>query len=484
MTYFFDNHLEFVTEDVRKIRPVTTVTPESLDKRCSVLLPKWMIEGKTILDLGSCLGAFGHWALANGAKHYTGVEVQQAFCLKSENLLGKYWDSSNFKILNSDIVQFLSNCTEKYDIVVACGVIHGTVNVISTLQQITNISSNYVVIESLDVPEPTTPAIIFKAHSMTSKYALYPYSGWTPLIGYTALQYVMHEYDFVIDGERIYPERITESHDAYNDSVDNTKYSDAEFSTIAIPSRYMVRYKKQKTTKTSLENKIRQKVVLQRSVVSTENFKTKKPDVWKFDDAVAKRFQEEAKNNIPDYERVINMCLELANRKYNKECRVVDVGSALGHTMDKFISAGYTNTIGIEYSQDMMNNSSHSDKVILSDVWPTEIQADFVMANWTLHFVVERKDYLQNIYDSLSEGGTLIVSDKTAQTELIKELYYDFKRTNGVSNEYIYEKEQKLKGFMFPYTAEWYTDTLKDVGFKNIQVINAKLGFVTFYCEK
>jgi SAM-dependent methyltransferase len=480
MTYFFDNFPEFVETDVRKVRGTTTVSTESLHKRCSVLLPSWLVEGKTILDLGHCLGAFGHWALSNGATHYTGVDIQKQFCSNSEVILGKYWQSDKFQIVCSDVLQFLKTNKTQYDIVVASGVIHGYLDAMGLLKQITEHSKQFVVIETLDIPEPEFPTILFKTHKMTSKYAMYHYSGFTPLIGFNALRAVMNEYGYSMHGERIYPERILNSHDAYNDSVEIK--NDA---TSSVPNRYMVRYVKTSTVKKSLEHSIStNKVGMNNTMININNYVVNKPEMWKFDDALAKRFQEEATNNIPDYELVIDMCLDIAKFNLDKDACIVDVGSALGHTMSKFIDIGYDDVIGIESSQAMIDNAKHKDKVILSDTFPAEINSDFVMANWTLHFVVERKKYIQDVFNSLSDGGVFIISDKTTQTAVIKELYYDFKRANGVSDEYIYEKEQKLQGYMHPYPVDWYTDTLKEIGFKNIQIINAKLGFVTFYCEK
>jgi trans-aconitate methyltransferase len=206
--------------------------------------------------------------------------------------------------------------------------------------------------------------------------------------------------------------------------------------------------------------------------------------MWQFDNELALRFQKEAETNIPDYERVIDLCIDIANLKFNKESTIVDVGSALGYTIDKFNQNGYPYVFGVESSQAMIDNSKQQAYIKLSDTFPTEWNPDFVMANWTLHFVDERKQYIDAIYNSLTENGALVITDKTTQTDEVKELYYNFKRNNGVRNEYIYEKEQKLKGYMNLLPVEWYMNTLKEVGFKNIQIINAKLGFITFYAEK
>ena len=205
--------------------------------------------------------------------------------------------------------------------------------------------------------------------------------------------------------------------------------------------------------------------------------------MWEFNEEVANRFDQEAKTNIPDYERVIDLCLNIAKIKgFSFDINVVDVGSATGHTVDKFIQAGYQYTWGVESSQFMIDKSLHKQNIILSDKFPT-IPCEMVMANWTLHFVKQRREYIKSIYDNMT-GGVFVLTDKTTQTKEIKELYYQFKVFNGVSKEYIIKKEEQLKGYMALASVDWYLNTLKEVGFKNIQIINASLGFVTFYAEK
>ena len=57
----------------------------------------------------------------------------------------------------------------------------------------------------------------------------------------------MNEYGYAMHGDRIYPEAILNSHDAYNDKL-GSELSDV----YGMPVRYMVRYKKQFTMKHSL----------------------------------------------------------------------------------------------------------------------------------------------------------------------------------------------------------------------------------------
>ena len=200
--------------------------------------------------------------------------------------------------------------------------------------------------------------------------------------------------------------------------------------------------------------------------------------MWKFDSEVAERFQNEAQTNIPDYERVIDMCIEVA-QSFPKSSKIVDVGSALGHTMGKFTQAGYTNIWGIDTSAEMNARNPFKQFVHQSADFVGG-PYDIVLCNWTMHFMLDKETYLQQIYDNTNPGGVLILSDKTTQSETVKRMYYDFKRANGVSDDYIKQKEEALKGCMHTVPCETYFNLLRDAGFSSIEIINSKYGFVTF----
>jgi hypothetical protein len=137
--------------------------------------------------------------------------------------------------------------------------------------------------------------------------------------------------------------------------------------------------------------------------------------------------------------------------------------------------------MGVDNSLAMIEKSLYSDTIIHSSTFPIN-KYKLVLINWTLHFIIDKQEYLQSVYDSL-DNGYLILTDKTKQSDTVKEMYYDFKRNNGVADEYIYQKEDSLKTIMHCESVEWYTSHLTAIGF-NIEIIHADLGFVTFLCYK
>jgi SAM-dependent methyltransferase len=216
--------------------------------------------------------------------------------------------------------------------------------------------------------------------------------------------------------------------------------------------------------------------------VTPELVKETKP--WKFDAAVAERFQKEAESHIPDYQKVIDLSIDLLENHFeSKEIKVIDVGSALGHTIECLLDRGFHNVKGVDKSQDMISRSKFSDRITNSDSLPGE-KYHAVIINWTLHFIQDKERYLRDVYNSLPENGVLILTDKMVQSEIVKNQYYDWKISNGVSKEQIKEKEQKLIGVMLSEDPEWYLSTIKKIGFRSINLVNSRFNFNTLYCVK
>lgn len=207
---------------------------------------------------------------------------------------------------------------------------------------------------------------------------------------------------------------------------------------------------------------------------------------WTFDQNVANRFQHEAQAHIPDYDRVIDLSMACVRQVFGPDLgiHIVDVGSALGHTMHRFITAGYQNVHGIDNSPAMIGSSLYPDRVFNSSQFVGQDQWHVVLANWTLHFVQEREQYLSNIFAGMKSGGLLIVTDKMDHSTELENLYHDFKRSNGVSEQIIHTKKESLQGVLTTQPLSWYMDVLNKLGFQQVQVINTRYMFSTLYARK
>jgi 2-polyprenyl-3-methyl-5-hydroxy-6-metoxy-1,4-benzoquinol methylase len=486
---FFSQYPEFVEQDSRKDRGFSQVTIETLDNRHQVSAPSWLVDGMTVLDLGSCLGATGHWVLSHGCTHYTGVEVQPELAATSRTLLSKYWKDTQYSIVEQDLRSFLDQeiaAGKKYDVIVMVGVIYAFLDTYNILSKLAEICDYSMVIDSIYPWNMTTPDVpiidVIRWQHINSSDSNTAFQGAGSRPAPNALRIMMETLGYENKEGLLYPKPVENKdvHDSYITPIERPGSKSYK-----LPARYMMRF--YKTEQTSIKQ-VGDYVVSNNKDKKVEMAKAPPvavADTWVFDETVAKRFQQEAETHIPDYARVIKMCMEYTNQVYNtnKSINIIDVGSALGNTMDSFISQGYTNVTGVDNSQSMIASSKYPDQVTLSNTFP-QGQYDVVLANWTLHFVTERKQYIQDIYDSMTHNGMLILSDKMDHSLETENLYYDFKRANGVPEDVIQKKKTALVGVLVTKPLQWYLDTLKEIGFTDIQVINSRFMFSTIYARK
>jgi len=207
------------------------------------------------------------------------------------------------------------------------------------------------------------------------------------------------------------------------------------------------------------------------------------PSDWKFDETIAPVFVEHARKHIPNYESVTDKCARYCELNLSKDSKIIDVGCATGHTIQKLYARGFTNLHGIDNSKKMIDLApSDIATYTVSDRFPKG-QYDMILCNWTLHFMEDKVSYLQDIYDSLIDNGTMIISEKTSIESAMIEMYHDHKMNLGVSKEKIKEKQKRIENVMFIKSVEWYQQTLRTMGFK-VNIIDADWCFTTFMCKK
>lgn len=478
---FFQQHSEFVEKDNRQQRPHTPVTAETLTRKHEAMAPVQLVKGKTVLDLGSCIGASGHWVLSNGATKYTGVEFQKEYVESSRTLLSKHWSTDQFQIIHADLEKFLAETVEKYDVVLACGIIYGFLNTHGLLKSISNIANHCVIVDTSYPTELThyrsSVIDIVNIQHMIKSDGESSYLGLGARPSPAALHRLMQNLGFENKENLIFPKRVTDNqvHDTYHDLVDREHG-------VKTPARYIMRFfKTGERSNSAIEN-----LIANKNVVAMPGLPNMIKDIpqWEFDEEVANRFQREAETHIPDYQKVIDLSIEIIENKFKRtDISIIDVGSALGHTLDCLKNKGFDILKGVEASTAMIEKSKHKELITHSRSFPTG-KYNVVLVHWTLHFIKEREKYLRDIYDNLEDGGILILTDKMAQDTVSKDLYYKWKVSNGVSWEVIKEKEQKLVDILDALPISWYLDTMSKIGFKNINLVNSRFNFNTLISSK
>ncbi|CAB4129210.1 SmtA SAM-dependent methyltransferases [uncultured Caudovirales phage] len=204
---------------------------------------------------------------------------------------------------------------------------------------------------------------------------------------------------------------------------------------------------------------------------------------WEFNADVAKTFVEHARQHIPNYDQVIDKCVDLCEYCLEENSPIIDVGCATGETIRRLSVAGFSNLTGVEASHAMLKHCNYDvARYIHTDRFPEET-FDAVLCNWTLHFIKDKVKYLLDIKQNLQPGGIFVLSEKTSIDPVAINFYHKWKHSQGVSWEDILAKEQAVKDIMHINSTQWYLDTLDSIGFKSIQIIDASWCFTTFLCK-
>ncbi|MGB0849360.1 MAG: class I SAM-dependent methyltransferase [Thiolinea sp.] len=494
----FDNYPAFYQEDNRRHRGFNPTSKAFIEAKYATLLPKKLIKDKTILDLGSCNGSAGQWALFHGAKHYTGVEIQENYVEQSRQLLAHWQDRVD--IIQQDVSSFLhQSVDDTFDIILLAGMLYHFVDTKQVIDQVCRISKQQVVVETNYPPGmrsgklPTDIAVTeyVMDQEVNLDHGNQSMLGISATTSLSALDLLFRLNGFAKQENKL----------SFPLKPETAIYDESALGISELQIRFAVRYyQNPQQTLHSLENNLSTGLGQKRSwendpvaIARTKQYQQRAdtlssqaaPGEWKFDAQVAEVFDGIARREIPDYLRVIDLCVRLIAKDKHTQPKIIDVGSATGETLRQLHQAGYRNLYGVEASADMIARSFNQATLIHSGQFPeSHGPFDYVLNNWTLHFIRDPLTYLKAIWRSMTPGGTLILSDKVASSARVHDLYHDYKRNHGVTDEEIEKKRRQIEGVLITYPLSWYLNALNNTGFEQIEIINANTAFVTFMAIK
>jgi tRNA (cmo5U34)-methyltransferase len=125
--------------------------------------------------------------------------------------------------------------------------------------------------------------------------------------------------------------------------------------------------------------------------------------------------------------------------------------------------------------------------VVEGDILDTRLSnASMVVLNYTLQFlpVADRDSMIRRIFDSLVEGGLLVLSEKVvdpdpAMEALLADLHREHKRRNDYSALEISRKRAALENVLIPETVDQHRDRLLRTGFRSAAVWLRYFNFVS-----
>lgn len=212
------------------------------------------------------------------------------------------------------------------------------------------------------------------------------------------------------------------------------------------------------------------------------------PGEWRFDQDVSKAFDSHVRKSVPFYEEIQRMVIELSEYFVRDQSVVYDLGSSTGTTLGLLSSthAGKEDVqyIGFDLSEFMINEARkkvnrpnvrfHHKNIMDIEFSPP---ANFVTSLFTLQFLTlaERRKLLARIHQGMIEGGGFLFVEKVCAEhssfeDIWTELYWDFKRRQGLTPEQILEKANSIRGVLKPLTTEENLDLLCQTGFSRMEV--------------
>lgn len=234
---------------------------------------------------------------------------------------------------------------------------------------------------------------------------------------------------------------------------------------------------------------------------------------FSFDEEVVACFPDMIRRSVPGYGQMLAMLPILARRhcayrqhsaKGEKVSRVYDLGTSLGAVSfalaEKF-APDELEIYAIDISAPMIEKAktvlgehypSHQIYFELADICELELlPCDMIVLNLTLQFLPpnQRLDLLKKCYEALSEGGVLILTEKThlvdEQDDAWRvERYYDFKRANGYSEMEISGKRNALENVLLTDTVEAHYQRLQQAGFLRVLTWFSFLNFSSMIAFK
>lgn len=213
---------------------------------------------------------------------------------------------------------------------------------------------------------------------------------------------------------------------------------------------------------------------------------------WTFDnEEVVNEFDKHVRQSVPLYNTFHEMVKNISRYAIQSDSKVVDVGCSTGHLLKDLQETNNKNNvefIGLDTSTQMIEFCNRNSKARFINTNAIDFDftnSSFVTSVLCLQFCTKehRKLIVESIYKGLKEDGMFIIVEKIKSQivdihDIYNDLYYDFKRQQGLTDKEIIDKNVSLRGIMKPMTMEENLTLLKEVGFKKTDIFFKYNNFV------
>lgn len=225
---------------------------------------------------------------------------------------------------------------------------------------------------------------------------------------------------------------------------------------------------------------------------------------FSFDDKVAEVFDDMLDRSVPFYDAVIDGLIGLLSQRDLRGLTIYDLGCSTGTTLLELarrLPVPDCRFVGIDNAPAMIVKARRKAEMFSKtppihfreeDIVTAELEnAGAIICNYTMQFIrpMDRLQFVRKLYDSLSEGGICIISEKliTHDTKLNRnfiEMHHRFKRSRGYTELEIAAKREALENVLIPYSIDENIDLLRQAGFHSVETFFQWFNFASFVALK
>lgn len=213
---------------------------------------------------------------------------------------------------------------------------------------------------------------------------------------------------------------------------------------------------------------------------------------WTYAGDVSDHFDDHVARSVPFYHKGHELVAQLSDF-FVHPCGVVyDIGCSTG-ALAAGLAARHPrgHVVAIDLEPRMAAKARQrcagvcNVEVVEADATRVEFErSDLVVLYYTLQFIRpgERQPLIDALHASLNDGGALVMFEKVRASDaglqdLMQQLYWEFKLTNGFSAHEIISKSRSLKSVLEPFTSEANAQLLRRAGFQSVTTIQKYVCF-------
>ena len=217
---------------------------------------------------------------------------------------------------------------------------------------------------------------------------------------------------------------------------------------------------------------------------------------WKFNEEGAQCFDIHVRQSVPMYDIMQDHIIKVSKFFIEDNTNVLDIGTSTGELLSKIPYNDTCSYIGIDIEEPMIIKAREKlderYNLQVRDILNYNIDnCSFITMMLVLQFIKHRDKLraLTNVYNALNKGGAFILVDKIKTPvldihDIYNDLYYDFKRNQGLSDTEIIDKNVSLRGFQKCITLQDNLDLLHQAGFDKMDILFKTNNFVVILCIK